>query len=144
MALLFAADRMDHLQSEVIPNLNEGITVISDRYDHSSVAYQSLSGDHPEGALGWVQELNRHARRPDLTIVLDVKADECARRRASRSAVREMYETEAFQARLATFYERIEDHFVADHVVHVDANGAVEQVAAAIMEHTVLLLGEQR
>jgi len=71
---------------------------------------------------------------------LDVDAEECARRRASRSAVREMYENEPFQARLATFYERIEDHFPGDKVVHVDANGAVEQVAAAILEHAMLLL----
>jgi hypothetical protein len=38
MALLFAADRMDHLESELEPNLSEGITVVCDRYDHSSVA----------------------------------------------------------------------------------------------------------
>ncbi len=143
MALLFAADRMDHLQSKVVPNLSEGITVISDRYDHSSVAYQSLSGGEPERALGWVREINRHARRPDLTIVLDVGAEECARRRASRSAVREMYETDAFQARLATFYTNIEEHFPRDSIVHVDANGGVEEVAAAILERVMMLLGER-
>jgi len=144
MALLFAADRMDHLQSEISPNLAEGITVISDRYDHSSVAYQSLSGDQPEGAFAWVKSLNSHARRPDLTIVLDVNADECARRRASRSAVRELYEDEAFQARLADFYLNIEEHFPGDRVVHIDANGDIDEVAAKILNEVAEQLGIER
>jgi dTMP kinase len=141
MALLFAADRMDHLQSEVAPNLGEGVTVVTDRYDHSSVAYQSLSAGAPSGPIDWVKVLNRYARRPDLTIVLDVRAEECARRRASRSVVREMYENDAFQARLAVFYGEIEAHFPEDHVVHVDANGEIQPVAAAILEHAARLLG---
>src|ERR1700759_2442711 len=42
MALMFAADRQDHVDAEINPLLEEGITVVSDRYYHSSVAYQSL------------------------------------------------------------------------------------------------------
>ena len=42
MALLFAADRMDHVESEIEPFLLAGGTVISDRYDASSLAYQSV------------------------------------------------------------------------------------------------------
>src|SRR5690606_18811113 len=44
MALLFAADRMDHVEASITPNLMDGVTVISDRYYHSSVAYQSITG----------------------------------------------------------------------------------------------------
>lgn len=47
MALLFAADRMDHLESEIIPNLVDGVTVLCDRYYYSSIAYQSASDDDP-------------------------------------------------------------------------------------------------
>ena len=43
MALLFAADRLDHVSSEVEPHLRDGYVVISDRYDLSSLAYQSTS-----------------------------------------------------------------------------------------------------
>src|SRR5688572_15881873 len=42
MALLFAADRVDHVEAEILPNLMDGVSVISDRYVHSSVAYQSI------------------------------------------------------------------------------------------------------
>src|SRR5512139_742195 len=43
MALLFAADRLDHVEAEIAPNLADGVTVVSDRYDYSSVAYQSVT-----------------------------------------------------------------------------------------------------
>src|SRR4029077_10541212 len=43
MALLFAADRMDHVESEIEPFVSQGGIVVSDRYDASSLAYQSVS-----------------------------------------------------------------------------------------------------
>jgi dTMP kinase len=52
-ALGFAADRMDHVASEVAPALEKGLTVVTDRYYLSSLAYQALSCD-----LGWLLEIN--------------------------------------------------------------------------------------
>ena len=43
-ALLFAADRFEHVESEVIPTLNKGKIVVSDRYIYSSLAYQGAAG----------------------------------------------------------------------------------------------------
>ena len=67
MATLFAADRLDHLEAEVIPNLTDGVTVICDRYDHSSVAYQTVSGGGGEdiSELGARAQPTRQASRPD-------------------------------------------------------------------------------
>jgi len=73
LALLFAADRVDHLEAEVMPNLRDGVIVVSDRYDHSSVAYQGASTDDPS-VVAWIRAINAKARRPDLTLVLDVPA----------------------------------------------------------------------
>src|SRR4051794_22424187 len=82
MALLFAADRLDHIAAEIDPLLEQGVCVISDRYYHSSVAYQALTGAGDRGqAIAWIRELNAHARKPDLTIVLDVSAAQAAERR---------------------------------------------------------------
>src|SRR5579883_392989 len=58
MALLFAADRLDHLAREILPELMAGHHVITDRYYHSSFAYQGQESD-----LSWVQQLNQRARR---------------------------------------------------------------------------------
>jgi len=67
-AMLFAADRLIHLERTVKPLLEKGFVVVSDRYLHSSLAYQSAT----TGDQSWVEELNKHARRPDLGILLDV------------------------------------------------------------------------
>lgn len=140
MALLFAADRVDHLDAEVIPNLMDGVTVITDRYDYSSVAYQSLTagGDSAE-TIDWVRTLNAKARRPDLTIVLDVSPENASSRRQTRSGSRELFEEDELQAQLADFYLRIEDHFPGDNIVHVEANDGIEATAARVL-HAVKVL----
>ena len=77
MALLFAADRADHLQREVEPALARGSLVISDRWYHSSLAYQGSDADR-----AWIRTLNERMRRPDLTLFLRCDAEVAARRRA--------------------------------------------------------------
>lgn len=143
MALLFAADRTDHCEAEIVPNLMDGVTVLSDRFDHSSVAYQSTTGGGTDEAITWVSALNSHANRPNLTIVLDVPPDVAAKRRLSRTAGREMYDDSELQEMLATFYSNIEKHFPNDNIVHVDANRDIEVVAADVMRHVRILRNEE-
>ncbi len=76
--LLFAADRLDHMQREVEPKLAAGVLVISDRWYHSSLAYQGTGADRD-----WIAMLNARARRPDLTIFLKVRPEVAAQRRAA-------------------------------------------------------------
>jgi dTMP kinase len=142
MALLFAADRLDHLEAEIVPNLMDGVTVVSDRYDHSSVAYQSLTGGGEPDTISWVLELNRHARRPDLTLILDIPPEVAKRRRLERSRGREMYDDEALQARLSEFYANIEGHFPGDRIVHINADRGIQDVARDVMWAVRKLRGE--
>ncbi len=142
MALLFAADRMDHLEAEIMPNLMDGVNVICDRYDHSSVAYQSLSGGAKPATIAWVRELNSRAKRPDLTIVLDVPAEVAAERRRSRLLAQEMYEDDELQRDLVDFYAHIEEYFPQDTICHVDANRPVAEVAAEIFERVRMHRGD--
>jgi dTMP kinase len=85
--LLFAADRLDHMQREVEPQLAAGVTVISDRWYHSSLAYQGTGADRD-----WITTINARARRPDLTIFLQVSPDVAARRRVAAGRVQELFE----------------------------------------------------
>jgi dTMP kinase len=133
MALLFAADRMDHVESTILPNLNDGVTVLSDRYYHSSVAYQSTTaGGEPE-VVSWVKEINRHARRPDLTLVLDIPAEVSARRRMERHHGHEIFDDGELQRQLGEFYRSIDAHFPGENIVHIDSNREKSVVAADIM-----------
>jgi dTMP kinase len=129
MALLFAADRMDHVESEVEPVLTEGGVVLSDRYDASSLAYQSVSsgGDSKE-AVEWIRSLNRYVLRPDLTIVLDVSPEVAASRRLSRNDVAQLYDQNEVQRALAAFYKNLARHMPQDRVVVIDADGPVDVV----------------
>jgi dTMP kinase len=142
MATLFASDRLDHLEAEVIPNLLDGVTVICDRYDYSSVAYQTVSGGGGEEVTHWVRELNRHARRPNLTLVLDVDPEVAAGRRSGRSGRPELYEVDAMQVELAKFYTKIDQLFPNDTIRHIDANYGVREVTTAIWAEVMALQGE--
>lgn len=135
MALLFAADRLDHIEAEVEPNLREGVTVLTDRYDYSSVGYQSLTAPDPEAAMPWIRSINQHAKRPDLTLVLNVPAEVAADRRNKRSSSKEIYDDDGLQAKLAKFYASLEQYFPADNIVHVNADQDMEVVAAEILGH---------
>ncbi len=143
MALLFAADRMDHIESTIVPNLMDGVTVISDRYYHSSVAYQSITGGGGEPTVRWVKELNRHAREPDLTIVLDLPPDVAARRRNERAGGREMFDDLELQAQFGEFYRSIDSHFPDETIVHVDSARSMEEVRADVMAHVRRARGER-
>lgn len=141
MALLFAADRQDHLEAEVLPNLMEGVTVISDRYDYSSVAYQT-AGNEEEGVADWVQRLNQYARRPDLTLVLDVSPTVAADRRRLRSSIVDLYEDDELQRRLAEVYRTLPELFPKDRIVLIDGNRDQESVAADVMREVRILRNE--
>ena len=62
---LLAADRQDHLDEEILPALENDHIVISDRYYHSSLAYQGLSVGFSK-----VAALNETFRKPDITFFL--------------------------------------------------------------------------
>ena len=134
MALLFAADRVDHLDAEIVPNLMDGVSVVSDRYDHSSVAYQSADTSAAD-AVEWIRSLNARARRPDLTIVLDVGANVAHRRRRARQGRPELYDDPEFQARLVGFYTNLEKHFPNERIVHVDGERDLEAVTKSVVDH---------
>lgn len=132
MALLFAADRMDHLAAEIEPNLRDGVDVITDRYYHSSIAYQAETSGS-EDAWRWIRDLNARARTPDLTVLLDVDDGVAAKRRAARAASREIYDDLGLQARLAAFYRRLPSLLPGEAFALVDGNRDADAVHEAVV-----------
>jgi len=127
ISLLFAADRIDHLDNEVLPSLRAGSDVVSDRYYHSSFTYQSLQGD-----LEWIRELNSNARAPDLTYILDLPADLAAERRRRDRTSEELYEKDSMQRRLEEAYRRLPSVLKDEIIVLVDGRGEIDAVHRAI------------
>ena len=102
MALLFAADRRDHLSREISPALAAGTDVVSDRYLLSSLAYQAQ-----EAERDWVAGLARDLRMPDLTLLLDLPVEVAAERRRAAGRPDERYDADAVQARVAARYREL-------------------------------------
>ena len=104
-ALLFAADKAHHVDQLIRPALERGDVVLTDRYTDSSVAYQGAGRDL--GAQE-IHDLNMWAVDdlvPDLTVVVDVSAEEGRRRRGD---VHDRLEAEA-----DAFHEAIRAHYLA-------------------------------
>jgi dTMP kinase len=130
LALLFAADRRDHLASEVVPRLAAGTDVVSDRYTLSSLAYQGLT----TADRGWVESINGHATAPDLTVFLRVRPGLALGRRKAAATAPELYEVAAFQRRVARSYEQALARLqrAGQRVEVLDGEGPVAEVAAAV------------
>jgi len=89
-ALLFAADRVEHVQNEVAPALNKGKLVVSDRYVYSSLAYQGSAGLN----IDWIKAINKPALKPDLAVFIDVAPEIVLKRLNRKKSVMETLETQ--------------------------------------------------
>jgi dTMP kinase len=89
-AVLFAVDRVEHLEKDVKPALMEGKVVVSDRCVYSSLAYQGAAGLD----LEWIEEINRFALPPDLGLYIDVPPEVVVKRIRRKKSVMERLETQ--------------------------------------------------
>ncbi len=134
-ALLFAADRAHHVSSVVLPALNRGAVVVTDRYVDSSVAYQgSGRGFDPDG----IAQISRWATGslvPDLTVVLDVDPAVGKQRRTASGHAPDRLEAEdlAFHQRVRHGFLQMAHRAPRRYLV-VDASQPAEVVAAAVRE----------
>jgi dTMP kinase len=127
--LLFAADRLDHLQREVEPQLAAGATVVSDRWYHSSLAYQGTGAERD-----WITTLNARARRPDMTIFLQVRPEIAAKRRLAAGRVEELFEDMRMQEEVAAGYNATVAELTAqgERIEVLDGEADADTVFAAI------------
>ncbi|HZH18246.1 MAG TPA: dTMP kinase [Archangium sp.] len=139
LALLYAADRTDHLRAKVLPALEAGQVVLSDRSVLSSLAYQGASLP-----MEWVESINAHAVPADLTLFVGVSIEVAARRRAARGGPEELFDAEEKQRRISRQYEAaIRLRGKREHVVRIDGDQTVEAVTAECLAHVRKLLGRK-
>jgi dTMP kinase len=122
-ALLFAVDRVDHLEQRVKPALQEGKIVVSDRYVYSSLAYQGAAGLD----LNWIEEINRSVVTPDLAIYIDVPPEVAVKRIKGKRSVMERLRV---QRRVREVYLK----FVEDgRLIRIDGNRSKDEVERDIL-----------
>ncbi len=130
LALLFAADRVDHLANEIVPALDAGTHVISDRYLLSSLAYQGVDVGMP-----WVSDINRHARTPDITLFLSIDVKAATRRRASRGGRPDLFENTPMQLKTARQYAQAIAlrRAAGERIIDIDGGADIDTVTARLV-----------
>ena len=128
-ALLFAADRLEH-GKWIKETLEKGEIVISDRYIHSSFAYQGAAGVE----LDWIRSLNRRAFKPDMVILLDINPDSSLERVSHRD--RTVFEENIYLKTVRELYLRFAGF---GEMIIIDASQDIDEVQREIREYIVTL-----
>ena len=122
-ALLFAVDRVDHVERVVKPALQRGKIVVCDRYLYSSLAYQGAAGLD----LNWIREINRHTLAPDLAIYIDVPPEVVVKRIRWKKSVMEKLRT---QRKVQEIYTKLVEE---GWLVRVDGNRPKDDVSKDVL-----------
>jgi dTMP kinase len=108
--LMYAADRAEHVQSLILPALERGAVVVTDRYIDSSLAYQGAGRQLPVPEIAQVNEWATGGLMPDLTILLDLPPSAGLGRRHSSA---DRLESEPLE-----FHQRVRTGFLALAAAH--------------------------
>jgi dTMP kinase len=136
-ALLYAADKAEHVERVVVPALTRGAVVVTDRYVDSTLAYQGAGRDLTERELEKVARWATGDLRPHLTVVLDLPP---------QTGLTRFEERDRIEAESIDFHERVRQAFLrlasahSEHYLVVDARQPVDQIAAAVRERVKPLL----
>jgi dTMP kinase len=144
-ALIYAADRADHVERVIRPALERGAVVITDRYVDSSLAYQgagrALSAREVELLSQWATQ----GLMPDVTVLMDLDPLEAARRRKTPADRLEL-ESVDFHRRVRNRYLELSTAEPGRFIV-INALESIEQIAARIqnrLEGRIHLSRQQR
>jgi dTMP kinase len=135
-ALMFAAARVDHLDTTILPALGTGAWVISDRFADSTRAYQGAAGNLPPEFIASLERLTVGPNRPDLTLILDLDPEVGLKRAAERRQGRGP--ADRFESEGLPFHQTLRRAFLDIAAAEpwrcavIDADRSQEEVAAAI------------
>lgn len=130
---LIFADRVQHVQEIIKPNLNEGKIVVSDRYFDSSVAYQ---GQREGISKIEIYELieNLDLPTPDITFLLDLPANVGLKRAKNRASL------DRFESEEISFHEGVRQNYLdlqeqnLERIVKIDATQSPNEIFSNIIK----------
>jgi len=132
LAMLYAADREDHLYNPVngiINDLDNGKMVICDRYFYSSLAYQGVECDYDK-----IASINDFPA-PQYIFYIDTPVEECLRRITGRGLTEELFEKKDFLEKVRQNYEKIFSTLSKDVIlVRIDGLLPREEIARQIQK----------
>jgi dTMP kinase len=132
-ALIYAADRADHVERIIRPALERGAIVVTDRYVDSSLAYQGAGRALPTSEVALLSGWATLGLKPDMTVLLDLDPIAAARRRTG-PADRLEAESLDFHGRVRERYLELAAAEPARYLV-VDASEPVAEITGRIKAH---------
>lgn len=138
-ALLYAADKSEHVDTVVLPGLERGEVVITDRYVDSMLAYQGAGRDLDVGEVEEVARWATRDLRPHLTVVLDLEPEQGLGRFEERDRI-EGASLELHQRARAGFLRMAAAD--PDHYLVLDARAEVDEIERRIRDAVVPLLAQ--
>jgi dTMP kinase len=129
--LLMCAARAAHVAEVILPALQAGSVVISDRYELSTFAYQGAGRGLDMADVRYVNRVATGGLEPDATIVVDVPWEVGAARREGRGADRIERAGDVFHLRVAEAYRLLSEE--SDTVVRVDGVGSPDEVHGRVL-----------
>jgi dTMP kinase len=129
--LLLAADRAQHVAEVILPALEQGRDVVSDRFSGSTLAYPGSGRGLDLAELTWLSRWASDRLEPHLTVLLDVPLGIALTRMVGSDRMEA--EDRAFHARVADGYRALATA-EPTHWVVVDGTGSVEEVAARVLK----------
>ncbi len=126
LQLLFTADRAYHLDKEIIPLLKKGITVISDRYFFSTLAYGLWEIKDKK----WLFDINKRFILPDIIIFLDTSPEVCIERIEKDRFSVELFEKVEKLKKVRKGYFEVFKNF--KNIYIIDGNKSIKDVSLDI------------
>lgn len=140
-ALLYLADRAQHVRQTIRPALEEGVWVITDRYHDSTRAYQGAARGLDPNHLETLFQMATGGLQPDLTVLLDLPVEEGLRRAKTRNNAANLEVAEGrFEAEAIAFHQRVREFFLElaeaapERFVVIDATQSEDRVSEAVRE----------
>ena len=140
-ALMYAADRANHVFAKIRPALDKGEIVITDRYFDSSVAYQGAGRVLLPAEVARISRWATESLTPTLTIILDLPAE---------IGLARLDSTDRLESEPLAFHERVRQEYLnlantdPERFMIVDASLAIEQIHEIIIERVGSLKGLKR
>jgi len=136
LQLLYAADRSHHLEHEIIPNLENGNIIITDRYAFSSIAFGSIGAE-----VEWLKEINKNFILPDITFFIKVPPKVCIERIGKRGNTFELFEEEKKLEKTLVTYEALAKDEKNGFII-IDGQKEIEDIEREIFNVVQTKLGE--
>ena len=141
--LLFEVARSDLVENVIMPNLSDGIIVVTDRYIDSTLAYQGFGRGLNLSKVKQLNNISSLGLLPEITFLLDMNVEDALRRTTNRNEDPEEKQITKFEKETVEFHQRVRNGFLEiaknnkERIIILDSTLGVEELSKIILEKVI-------